>query len=79
MPDAGDILERSFPEMRWRCLSLAADLDRLHRAAGGAELLVQDQRLRDLRQAIQILLRDDPNRTEQVQMIFSDTTPPPER
>jgi hypothetical protein len=67
-------LERDFPEMRWRCLSLAADLDRVQRGAGGG---ADDPRLAQLRAAIRALLSDAPNRAARVQMIFSDTTPPP--
>lgn len=60
-------------EMRWRCLSLAADLDRLDRASAGNS----DPRLLKLREAISVLLDAGPNRAERVQMIFSDKTPPP--
>jgi hypothetical protein len=59
--------------MRWRCLSLAADLDRLDRAKAGDS----DPRLVKLRAAIAVLLEGAPNRAQRVQMIFSDTTPPP--
>ena len=72
MPDAPEILDRYFLEMRWRCLSLAADLDRVQRGAG-----LTDMRIATLRDAIKILLSESPNRAEQVQMIFSDKTPPP--
>jgi hypothetical protein len=67
------MLDRYFPEMRWRCLSLAADLDRVGRTAGAPS----DPRMKKLCEAIGVLLGDSPNRAEQVQMIFSDTTPPP--
>jgi hypothetical protein len=72
MHDARQTLEQYILEMRWRCLSLAADLDRIDRA-GGAD----DPRLRELRQAIEALLSSEPRRAERVQMIFSDKTPPP--
>ena len=49
---AKEILDAAFLEMRWRCLSMAADLDRLERAAGGAELLKHDPRLQTLRKAL---------------------------
>src|SRR5437763_13008805 len=39
MRSAKQTLDEMFLEMRWRCLSLAADLDRVERAAGGADLL----------------------------------------
>ncbi len=60
-------------EMRWRCLSLAADLDRLDRAQSAAT----DPRLLQLREAISVLLDAVPDRARRVQMIFSDQTPPP--
>ncbi|HYO09022.1 MAG TPA: hypothetical protein VER17_08610 [Tepidisphaeraceae bacterium] len=75
MPNAQQVLEHHFPEMRWRCLSLAADLDRVQRARGAAPAMA-DPRLAQLRDALKVLLGDGPNRAEQVQMIFSDTTPP---
>jgi hypothetical protein len=77
MRDAKETLERYFLEMRWRCLSLAADLDRVERAEGGPSLLQSDPRLAKLREAIGVLTRAGPNRAEQVQTIFSDKTPPP--
>jgi len=85
MRDAKVILEQQFLEMRWRALSLAADLDRLERAEGGRQLLASDPRLARLHEAIQVLLQSDPQgppaagRAERVQMIFSDLTPPPSR
>ena len=77
MRDATQTLERYFLEMRWRCLSLAADLDRVERAPGGRAVLETDPRLAKLRQAIDVLSRPGANRAEQVQLIFSDKTPPP--
>lgn len=80
MRDAKETLERYFLEMRWRCLSLAADLDRVQRAAGGEAVLESDPRLAKLREAIGVLNRPGgANRAEQVQTIFSDKTPPPPR
>ena len=79
MRDAQQTLEQYFLEMRWRCLSLAADLDRVERAPGGAALVDGDPRLQKLRQAIGVLLDGRGNRAEQVQNIFSDKTPPPQR
>jgi len=72
-------LDHYFLEMRWRCLSLAADLDRVQRGEGGGQLLGSDPRLQKLRRAIELLLREQGDRAEQVQMIFSDNTPPPNR
>jgi hypothetical protein len=79
MRDGKQMLEQQFLEMRWRCLSLAADLDRIQRAHGGAEVLLNDQRLRTLRQAISLLTESTAGRAERVQMLFSDQTPPPRK
>jgi hypothetical protein len=67
------IPDEEFLEMRWRCLSLAADLDRLERAGGSGS----DPRLARLREAIAVLLESGAGRAERVQMIFSDQTAPP--
>ena len=77
--NAKGILDEQFLEMRWRALSLAADLDRLECATGGKELLASDPRLARLRDAIKVLLQNEPERAANVQMIFSDMTPPPPR
>ncbi|HSU68310.1 MAG TPA: hypothetical protein VLJ39_15635 [Tepidisphaeraceae bacterium] len=77
MGDAKQTLDRYFLEMRWRCLSLAADLDRIERAAGGATVLESDPRVQKLREALGVLTRAGATRAEQVQTIFSDKTPPP--
>ena len=77
--DASKVVDETFLEMRWRCLSLAADLDRVERAAGGRALIDADPRLQKLRQALAVLLEAHGNRAEQVQNIFSDKTPPPQR
>jgi len=79
MRDAQQTLEQYFLEMRWRCLSLAADLDRVERAAGGRALIDSEPRLQKLKQALSVLLEGRGNRAEQVQNIFSDKTPPPAR
>ena len=74
MKNATQTLDQYFLEMRWRCLSLAADLDRVNRAGGVADL-----RIAKLRDALKILLSEEGDRAAKVQMIFSDTTPPPPR
>jgi hypothetical protein len=79
MRDASKVVDETFLEMRWRCLSLAADLDRIQRARDGGKVLASDARLTKLRQALQALASPEPDRAERVQMIFSDTTPPPPR
>jgi hypothetical protein len=80
MRDAQQTLEQYFLEMRWRCLSLAADLDRIERSPGGPGVLDADPRLGKLREAIGVLLSGSgANRAERVQNIFSDKTAPPVR
>ena len=79
MRDASKVVEETFAEMRWRCLSLAADLDRIQRASDGGKVLASDARLNKLRAALQALLGPEGDRAERVQMIFSDMTPPPNR
>ena len=79
MRNAKQVLDDTFLEMRWRCLSLAADLDRIQRATDGAKLLERDERLAKLRKAIEVLNSGATDRAERVQMIFSDMTPPPHR
>ncbi len=70
MQTAAETLDRQFLEMRWRCLSLAADLDRVEAAAG-------DPRLETLRRALAVVSGPGPDRAERVQMIFSDLTAGP--
>ena len=79
MRSANETLDQYFLEMRWRCLSLAADLDRIERAPGGQNLIDSDARLQKLRDALGILSTVRGNRAEQVQLLFSDKTPPPRR
>ena len=79
MRDGSKVVDETFAEMRWRCLSLAADLDRIQRANDGGKVFASDARLTKLRRALQALLGPEPDRAERVQMIFSDMTPPPAR
>ena len=79
MRNAQETLDQHYLEMRWRCLSLAADLDRVQRGDGGPAVLQADPRLAKLRKAIATLLEDAPDRAERVQDIFSDHTPGPKR
>jgi hypothetical protein len=58
-------------EMRWRALSLAADLDRIQRSSGGEEVLRGDVRVGQLREALGLLLKDEGGRAEKLQMILS--------
>jgi hypothetical protein len=77
MADSKEVLDQQFLEMRWRTLSLAADLDRIGRGHDGARTLREDARLQKLRRALEVLASDGIDRAERVQMIFSDMTPPP--
>lgn len=79
MPDSKDLVDQQLLEMRWRTLSLAADLDRIQRATNGPATLRSHAQIAKLRKAFTVLLNDadQANRAEQVQMIFSDMTPPP--
>jgi hypothetical protein len=79
MRDAKTTLDLTFPEIRWRALSLAADLDRIERADGGKQLMASDPRIAKLRDALGMLTQNEPGRAERLQMIFSDMTPPPPR
>jgi len=72
MRSAKQTLDEQFLEMRWRCLSLAADLDRVQNAPGGPDLLKSDARLEQLRQALALLVEPNSNRAEKVQLLFSD-------
>jgi hypothetical protein len=62
------LLNEEFLPLRARILEIAAGLDRLDRAADASN---DDPRRQRLEEAIQILLRDEPNRAEQVQRLFS--------
>jgi hypothetical protein len=77
MRDAKETLEATFMEMRWRALSLAADLDRVERLEGGRELLERDVRVGKLREALKVVIGGEGGRAERVQVIFSDRTPAP--
>ena len=82
MASAKDILDHFYLEMRWRTLSLAADLDRVERGEQSGALFKSDPRLQKLQKAFGILASSPGgggNRAEQVQNLFSDTTPLPSR
>ena len=66
------VLDQQLMEMRWRLLSLAADLDRLDRCG-----LSGDLRLAKLRDAIAVLSEPASGRAEKMQMLLSDLTPGP--
>jgi hypothetical protein len=77
--NAKDLLDNQFLEMRWRCLSLAADMDRVQRMEGGSALLKSDPRVATLMRAMSVLQSNEPNRAERVQDLFSDHSAPPKR
>lgn len=72
---AADVLERTFLEIRAKVLELAADLDRIERGPG-FEAIRGDERLQNIRRAIEVLLKAGTERAERVQMIFSDPYDP---
>ena len=65
---ANEMLDREFLQIRAWLLQAAAALDRIDRADGDA---TGDQRLALISQALTVLQKDDPDRAEQIQLIFS--------
>jgi hypothetical protein len=65
---AQQVLEREFLEMRARILKLAASLDRIQRSPTPE---ADSARMDQLRQGVEILLSDSPDRAQRVQMLFS--------
>jgi hypothetical protein len=65
---SADVFEQEFLPMRAKLLEVAASLDRLDRAGGP---LTSESRLKQVRAAIEVLLRAENDRAEQVQLIFS--------
>lgn len=65
---AADVLEREFLVIRAKLLETAAAFDRLDRAEGDVAI---DPRWKKLRQALDIIAANDPNRAEQLQLLFS--------
>lgn len=63
-----DVFEQEFLPVRAKILEVAAALDRLERASGS---LASDARRAKIQAAIQVLLRPDEDRAEQIQLIFS--------
>lgn len=66
--NAQEILDREFLEIRAKILELAASLDRIERARGEVD---QQPRYQLIEKGIGILASDEPQRAEQVQMLFS--------
>ena len=67
--DSKHILDREFLEMRAKILQLAASLDRIERAEGD---VTKDESMELVQKGLAILLSADPNRAEQVQLLFSN-------
>jgi hypothetical protein len=67
-PTAADVLNREFLEVRARLLQIAAALDRIDRASGS---VADDPRYQNIHRVLDILRSSDPQRAEQLQMIFS--------
>ena len=65
---AGRALDQFYLEARSRLLDLAAFLDRVDR---GGDAAPADPRLIRIREGIQALLTDTPDRAERVQQLFS--------
>jgi hypothetical protein len=63
-----EIMDREFLPTRAKILEIAAALDRVSRAEDAS---ADDPRLMQLRQAIELVLKNDENRAEQVQLLFS--------
>lgn len=73
---AKEILDACFLEHRARILEIAAFLDRLDRAEGGAAIR-SDFRYRALARAVQLLLKPEAGRTKAIQLSFSDLSAEP--
>jgi len=67
---AGEVLARSFLDVRFRLLDVAASLDRIDRAAESASVL-KDPRMMMLREAMAILVDGKQDRACRLQMTFS--------
>ena len=64
----GDVFDQEFLAIRAKLLEVAAALDRVDRAGGS---LAAEPRRTQVQAAIQVLLRPDDDRAEQLQLIFS--------
>jgi len=65
---ARDVFDQEFLPMRAKLLEVASALDRVDRSDGS---LANDPRRTQVQAAIQVLLRPEDDRAEQVQLIFS--------
>ena len=69
-PNAPQILDEQFLTVRAGLIEIAADLDRIDRAAACQDAN-GDKRMQQIRQAIKQLLEPGPGRAERLQLIFS--------
>jgi hypothetical protein len=65
---SNDVFDQEFLPIRAKLLEVAASLDRLDRASGS---LTSESRMKQVQAAIQVLLRPEDDRAEQIQLIFS--------
>jgi hypothetical protein len=63
-----DVFEQEYLPIRAKLLEVAASLDRLDRASGS---LASESRRTQVQAAMQVLLRPEEDRADQVQLIFS--------
>jgi hypothetical protein len=66
--DAIDVFDQEFLTIRAKLLEVAASLDRIRRGAGTVE---DDPRMMSVQRAIGVLAAEQPERAEQIQLIFS--------
>jgi hypothetical protein len=65
---SADVFDQEFLPVRAKILEVAAALDRFGRASGSP---ASDSRWEQVQTAINVLLRHENNRAEQIQLIFS--------
>ncbi len=71
-PATTNLVDLSFMDARFKLIELAAFLDRVQKAGQD-----DDFRVQQLKQAIQCLSQNDPQRARQVLLAFSDPTSEP--
>ncbi|MBL9144746.1 MAG: hypothetical protein JNM99_13785 [Verrucomicrobiaceae bacterium] len=71
-PAPTNLVDLSFMDSRFKLIELAAFLDRVQKAGQDG-----DYRVQQLKQAIQCLAQNDPDRAKQVLLTFSDPTTEP--
>lgn len=71
-PTATQVLDREFLTIRTRLIDIAAAMDRIDRSAEAEEARA-DARTAKLLDAARVLAGDEPDRTERIQLVFSDS------